>query len=234
MGPRILVVDDDSDIRALVAYHLQQAGMDVTEAATGREAAQLLDRQPFSLVILDILMDEMDGLTVLQHMRAAQLTMPVILLSARQDVTDKVVGLGLGADDYVGKPFSPTELVARVQAHIRRAEGMTAYARPKALVHGDLRLEPEAQVVYKRGEPIALSLTECLLLQALMEQPAAALTKSQLYARVWGHEMYNDNVLSVYIDRLRQKIEDNPRQPVYILTVWGLGYRLAPGQAVGA
>lgn len=103
-----------------------------------------------------------------------------------------------------------------------------------ALVHGDLRLDPEAQVVYKRGEPIPLSMTECLLLQALMEQPKAALTKSQLFARVWGHEAYNDNVLSVYIGRLRQKLEDDPRQPLYIQTVWGLGYRLVPGRAVGA
>lgn len=233
MGPRILIVDDDSDIRALVAYHLQQAGMDVTEASTGREAVRLLEQEPFALVILDIMMDEMDGLTVLQHMRQAQLTMPVILLSARQDVTDKVTGLGLGADDYVGKPFSPSELVARVQAHIRRA-GMAAPSGAQALAYGDLRLEPEAQVVYKRGEPIPLSMTECLLLQALMEQPKAALTKSQLFARVWGHEAYNDNVLSVYIGRLRQKLEDDPRQPLYIQTVWGLGYRLVPGRAVGA
>lgn len=225
--PRILVVDDEPDLLALLALHLEGAGMEVTRAASGAEALAAMAGGSFDLAVLDIMMDDVDGLEVLRRLRGQGVETPVILLSAHREDTVKVHGFGLGADDYVTKPFSPAELVARVQAHIRRARQVGVPPQSLRVACGPFTLDPQAQVVYKGEAAIPLSELEARLLQALLRRPDQAVGKMELYAEVWGHGGYDANALNVYISRLRRKIEDDPQQPRYIQTVWGLGYRFA-------
>lgn len=224
----VLIVDDDREIRNLIAFNLTEAGMNVSHASTGNEALQQLGAATFYLVILDIMMKDMDGFDVLRQMRAQSLNTPVILVSARQEDIDKIHGLGIGADDYITKPFSPQELVARAKAHIRRFTQKGFIGGPSELgilEYGIFRLEPASRIVYKREQPIQLTETESLLLQALMKSPRRPLTKVGVYKEVWGEQNYNENLLNVGISRLRNKIEDDPKNPRCIQTVWGLGYR---------
>lgn len=229
----VLVVDNEPELLELLELNLHKAGLRVTKAQSGLAALELLQKFTFDLVILDIIMDELDGFAVLEHIRNASLEMPVILLSAKSDVESKIQGLGIGADDYVTKPFSIAELVARVQAHLRRASKATPIAHGIAYTYGNLTLHPAGQIVYKNGELIQLSETETKLLLALMKRPNQAIAKTRLFQEVWGHSDYDENSLNVYINHLRKKIEDNPHAPRYIITVWGVGYLFA-GDALWA
>ena len=224
-GENILIVDNEPDLLDLVALHLEGAGMVVSRAASGSEAMTLLASRSFDLIILDIMMDDIDGFEVLQRMRSMSLEIPVILLSAKREDESKVHGFSIGADDYVTKPFSPMELVARVQAHIRRYRKIQPFPQSYKLTCGTMTLDPEAQVLYKHGRPILLSGTEAKILYCLMQRPNQVIAKMELFEQVWGHDHYDDNSLNVYMSRLRQKIEDDPHQPIYIQTVWGMGYR---------
>ncbi len=221
----ILIVDNEPDLLDLVRIHLEDAGMKVTLASSGVDALMMVDAHSFDLIILDIMMDDLSGFEILERFRSLQLETPILLLSAKQEEESIVYGFGIGADDYVTKPFSPAELVARVQAHIRRSQIIQSSPQSILLTYSPFTLDAYSQIVYKQQIPISLSEKETRLLYALMKRPNQAIAKMELFALVWGHQKYDENSLNVYINYLRYKIEDEPRKPKYIQTVWGLGYR---------
>jgi len=226
---RILVADDEIDIRNLVKIGLEENGYDVLTAEDGQEAWDILSSQEVGLAILDVMMPVLDGFSLLRKIREHS-TIPVIFLTARTDDLDKVLGLGLGADDYLAKPFSVRELVARVGAHLRRSH---EYLNPKervastTITYGDLSIDNGTCCAFKGGRPIELGAKECRLLLHFMENPERVFTKRQLYQAVWDEELYyDDNTVMVHISRLRSKIEDDPHQPEYLKTIRGIGYKL--------
>ncbi len=222
MAYKILVVDDELTLLNTVRAYLEQEGYAVQTATNGRSALLTFrDFQP-DLVVLDIMLPEIDGLEVLHQLRQRS-DVYVIMLTAKADEADKVIGLGLGADDYVTKPFSPRELVARIKAALRRLGGGSV---KKELVSARVRLDEEARLAWKDGQPLDLTPIEFDLLQTLMGHHGRALSREQLIEQVWGYDYYGDDrVVDVHIGRLRKKVEDDPAQPALIATVWGAGYR---------
>jgi len=224
----ILVADDESDIRNLVKISLEENGYTVLTAQDGKEAWDILSTHDISLAILDVMMPVMDGFNLLRKIRQHS-TIPVIFLTARTDDMDKVLGLGLGADDYIAKPFSVAELVARAGAQLRRNN---EYLSPKekpatSITYGDLTIDREKCCVFKSGEPIELGAKEYRLLLHFMEHPERVFTKRQLYQAVWDEEYYyDDNTIMVHISRIRNRIEDDPQKPRYLKTIRGIGYKL--------
>lgn len=223
-GERILVVDDEAEIRELITKNLKREGMEIFHAEGGRKALQILQEKSIDMIILDIMMEDMDGFDVLRKIREQQSQLPVMFLSARQEDYDKVLGLGLGADDYMTKPFSPAELTARVKAHIRRSQSFNNKQEPM-LTRGALCLNINDYTLTKNDAMLELSATEFKLLRFFMQQPMKVFTKAQIYRGVWEDDFYDDNSVMVYISHLREKIEDNPRDPQYIQTVRGIGYK---------
>ncbi|XID90413.1 response regulator transcription factor [Paenibacillaceae bacterium WGS1546] len=223
---RILVVDNEPQLLDLVELHLTQSGLRAERADSGHAALKQLDEAAFDLVILDIMMDEMDGFAVLKRIRGSGREMPVILLSAIHEENSKIHGLGLGADDYVTKPFSPAELVARVQAHLRRAHQSVPVERMMTYSYGNLRLDPNGQILYRNNQAIPLTATETKIMLALLKRPNQTLPKTLLFEEAWGHRNYDENSINVFMNMLRKKIEEDPREPRYIQTVWGVGYFL--------
>lgn len=222
MAHKILVVDDEATLLNTVRAYLEQEGYTVQTATDGRTALLIFrDFQP-DLVVLDIMLPEVDGLEVLRQLRQTS-DVYVIMLTAKADEADKVIGLGLGADDYVTKPFSPRELVARIKASLRRLSGRQT---PKELISTHLRVDEEARLAWKDGQPLDLTPIEFDLLHTLMHHRGRALSREQLIEQVWGYDYYGDDrVVDVHIGRLRKKVEDDPTQPTLIATVWGAGYR---------
>jgi len=227
MDKHILVVDNEPEMLDLVELHLVQSDFRVTRADSGIAALKRLSETAFDLVILDIMMDGLDGFAVLKRIRSGAMEMPVILLSAKHEVDSKIYGLGSGADDYVTKPFSPSELVARVLAHLRRAHKTVPIEQMMTYTFGNLTLNPAAQILYKEKQVISLSATETKIMLALMKRPNQTIAKIRLFEEVWAHSQYDENSINVYMNFLRKKIEEDPRQPRYIQTVWGVGYLLA-------
>jgi len=237
----VLVVDDDDSLRELVAAQLGREGFRALTAASGEEALSVLapapslaaPREGFALVILDIMLGGVDGFEVLKAIRRSRPDLPVILLSARAEDYDKVLGFGLGADDYVTKPFSPAELMARVKARLIRKPA--ASVDPPACVEaGPFRLDVEGCVLYKAGRALELTAREFGLMRLFLENPGRVFTKAQIYGRVWEGDFYEDNTVMVHISRLRDKVEDDSGSPEYILTVRGLGYKFSPAARGGA
>jgi DNA-binding response OmpR family regulator len=222
MAYKVLIVDDEVTLLNTVHAYLEQEGYAVQTATDGRSALLTFrDFQP-DLVVLDIMLPEIDGLEVLRQLRQRS-DVYVIMLTAKADEADKIIGLGLGADDYLTKPFSPRELVARIKAALRRLGGGSA---KKELVSARLRLDEEARLAWKDGQPLDLTPIEFDLLQTLMDHHGRALSREQLIEQVWGYDYYGDErVVDVHIGRLRKKVEDDPAQPTFIATVWGAGYR---------
>ena len=227
---RILVADDDSDIRNVVGAVLQREGMRVTFAADGAEAIQHLQTRTIDLAILDLMMPRVDGFEVLRHIRSRGIDQPVIFLSARGEETSQVLGLGLGADDYIVKPFSSAALVARVKAHLRRYQALKE-REPQAertITIRELRIDLAACEVSLAGKRIALTAREYELLCFLASHPGQVFTREQLFRQVWGEEYYSDdNTVTVHISRLREKLDCRGGQEQWIQTVRGLGYRFA-------
>jgi DNA-binding response OmpR family regulator len=224
----VLVVDDEPIVRDVVVRYLENAGFDTLEAEDGIVARELLEKKMPSAIVLDLMMPRMDGLELCRWIRARS-DVPVIMLTALGEEADRIVGLELGADDYVTKPFSPRELAVRVKAVLRRA---TAGA-PKAelLEVGDLRVDAGAREVVKAGEPLRLTATEFDLLWFLASHPRRVFSRQQLMKSVWGYQpSFDTGTVTVHIRRLREKIEDDPSRPRYLETVWGIGYRFTPGQ----
>ena len=224
---KILIADDENDIRNLVKISLEENGYTVLTAQNGKEAWNILASQDIQLAILDVMMPVMDGFSLLRKIREHS-TIPVIFLTARTDDVDKVLGLGLGADDYIEKPFSIAELAARVGAQLRRNnEYISQKGKPKACItYGDLSIDKEKCCVYKNGRPIDLGAKEYKLLLHFMEHPEKVFTKRQLYQAVWDEDYYfDDNTIMVHISRIRNRIEDDPQNPRYLKTIRGIGYK---------
>jgi len=224
----ILIADDENDIRNLIKISLEENGYTVLTAQNGKEAWDILTSREVDLAILDVMMPVMDGFNLLRRIRERS-TIPVIFLTARTDDMDKVLGLGLGADDYLSKPFSVAELVARVGAQLRRSN---EYLSPKGksattITYGSLAIDREKCCAYKNGSPIELGAKEYKLLLHFMENPERVFTKRQLYHAVWDEEYYfDDNTVMVHISRIRNRIEDDPQKPKYLKTIRGIGYKL--------
>jgi DNA-binding response OmpR family regulator len=222
----ILVVDDDPIVRDVVVRYLERDGHRALVAEDGDRADELLRQEQLDLVVLDVMLPGKDGLELSRSIRSRS-SLPVILLTARGEEADRIVGLELGADDYVTKPFSPRELAARVRALLRRA---SALADPRrSLAFGDVTLDGDARQVRKAGEEVALTAREFDLLWFLAANPRKVFSRDQLMASVWGYEPALDSgTVTVHVRRLRTKVEDDPARPRHLQTVWGVGYRLTP------
>ena len=227
MTRRILVVDDDREVVRLIRAYLEQAGFEVLTAYDGEAAVHMLRREQPDLLLLDLMLPGRDGWDITRLVRAdpALAHLPIIMLTARVDDTDKIVGLELGADDYVTKPYNPREVVARVRARLRQQEG-----GPSVLRASDLVLDTRRREVRVGDRLIELTPTEFALLRVFMEQPGYVLTRGELMRRGLGVDFEGvERTLDSHIRNLRQKIEPNPAEPIYIFTVYGIGYRLAEG-----
>ncbi|MBU5590412.1 response regulator transcription factor [Clostridium sp. MSJ-4] len=222
----ILIAEDEQDIRDLIELHLIKEGYNVFKAENGLEALDIFKNNPIDLAILDVMMPKLDGFSLLKNIRENS-EIPVIFLTARDEDTDKVLGLGLGADDYMTKPFSPLELIARIQAQLRRYYKYSGKKARSTFTLGDLVLDKESCTVYKNDILLDLNAKEYKILELLMENPGRVYTKKQLYELVWQDSYYgDDNTIMVHISHIRDKIEDNQRSPKYLKTIRGIGYKL--------
>ena len=224
--PCVLIVDDDPTVSDVVARYLDQAGYGVRVVADGKLALQVALADPPALVVLDLMLPGLSGLDVFRELRA-RLPVPVIMLTALSDETDRLAGLELGADDYVTKPFSARELVLRVHSVLRRAMSAPAAASAE-LRDADLRLDAIAHQVWRDDEPLSLTVREYDLLLFMLQHPGEAFSREELLKRVWGWEFADHSTVTVHVRRLREKIELDPRHPVRVVTVFGVGYRYEP------
>ena len=226
--PTILVVDDEPSIREVVSIYLGRAGYRVLVAEDGQTALEILEREPPDLVVLDLMLPEIDGLEITRRLRAAG-EIPIIMLTARREEIDRILGLEMGADDYVVKPFSPRELVSRVKAVLRRTLGSAIARDEQPLVFADLHIDPVTRLVEVDGKERTLTAKEFDLLWVLARHPRQVFNRNQLLDLVWGMTEYVDpSTVTVHVRRLREKIEADPSNPRHIQTVWGVGYRFEP------
>ena len=223
----VLVVDDEPTIAEVVSRYLERAGYRTRVAADGAQALELVARQRPDLIVLDLMLPGIDGLEVMRRLRQPERErIGLILLTAKGEESDRVIGLRLGADDYVVKPFSPAELVARVDAVLRRVD--TAPAQEAPIVLSDMTIDPAGRQVYVRDEEVVLTQREFDVLLFLARHPGQAFSRNQLMDAIWQYSFYTDtSTVTVHIRRLRAKIESDPGQPRHIQTVWGVGYRFA-------
>ena len=229
---RVLLVEDEDSIREMVALNLKMAGWEVLEAPSAERALELMHQsQPCDAALLDIMLPGMDGLSLCETIRRDNSAIGIIMVSAKGQEEDKIRGLSIGADDYITKPFSVSELIARLEALARRvrrtaaAEGK-AVEEPDQLVSGPFVLDEKSRVLYKSGKPIDLTQVEFQIMELFFKNPATALVREKILEGVWGAGYYGDvKIMDVNIRRLRMKIEDEPSNPQHILTVWGYGYR---------
>jgi len=227
---RILIVEDDSSIAELERDYLEVAGFDVTISQDGVEGLKAIQNNEFDLILLDIMLPGLDGLEILKSMKEDK-DIPVLLVSAKKEEIDKIKGLSLGADDYITKPFSPGELVARVKAHMENYERLkqrfdAGIIKRQALTIRGLRIEKDSRRVFVNGQEVALAQKEFDLLLFLAQNPNRVFGREELFERIWGLESLGDSAtVTVHIARIREKIETDPSKPQYIETVWGAGYR---------
>ncbi len=225
---KILLVEDDREISAMLKNFLATENFEVVTAFDGESACDTFFSDRFCLVLLDLMLPKISGIAVMEKIRENS-TVPIIIISAKDTDSDKTLGLGLGADDYITKPFSVTEVLARIKANIRRS---TQYApeaaAPQAILEkGALVMNLNDYSVTKNGTKIELTSKEFEILKLLLQNPKKVYTKEQMYSLVWNDVYFGDeNAVNVHISRLRNKIEDNPRKPQYVVTVWGIGYKL--------
>ncbi len=223
----ILLVDDEDSVRRVLAFPLERDGYTVVQAADGEEALERFAEEPIDLVVLDIMLPRLDGLEVCKRLRASS-TVPIIMLTARDDELDKVIGLELGADDYITKPFSIREFRSRVRALLRRARAtpLAAEAEEERIELGELTIDVPRRSVVVRGEPVQLTYVEFELLRALAASPGRVFSRRMLLEALWKSADYRDpRTIDVHVRHLREKLEAEPRAPEYILTVRGVGYR---------
>jgi DNA-binding response OmpR family regulator len=226
-APRILLVDDEQPIQTLLTYPLQKDGYDVVAASDGREALARFGEQAFDLVVLDLMLPKLDGLEVCRRLRAQGKTVPIIMLTAKSEEIDKVLGLELGADDYITKPFSMREFRSRVKAALRRARISQAEPGDEApIASGELEIDLSKRSVILRGDTVQTTFVEFEILHALAGAPGRVFTRDMLLARVWGDSAYRDpRTIDVHIRHLREKLERDAKNPEYLFTVRGVGYR---------
>ncbi len=226
---KVLVVDDDREIVGAIVRLLKHEGIDAVCAYNGKQAVQLLGEEDVHLIILDIMMPEMDGISATIKIRNER-NIPIILLSAKTEESDKILGLSVGADDYITKPFSPPELMARVRSQLRRYMSLGDYT--SRLSHGDIRLgglvlSTAEKLLIVEGEPVKLTAKEYSILELLMSNAGKVFSAEQIYERVWHETAFAvENTVMVHIRRIREKIEINPRDPKYLKVVWGVGYKM--------
>ncbi len=228
---RILLVDDEPTVQTLLSYPLRKDGYEVVGADDGRQALDRFAEQPFDLVVLDVMLPVLDGLEVCRRLRARS-AVPIIMLTAKSEEIDKVLGLELGADDYITKPFSVREFRSRVKAALRRAElsRPDGAADQPAVETGELRIEPAKRAVSVRGHEVGTTFVEFELLLAMASAPGRVFTRDMLLERIWGDSSYRDpRTIDVHIRHLREKLERDPKVPEYIFTTRGVGYRFRDG-----
>lgn len=227
---RILVVDDDPELRTLLQRFLQEHGFHVRSVAGGKAMDEALRRDHADLIVLDLMMPEEDGLAILKRLRDGGERLPVIMLTARGDPVDKVLGLEMGADDYLAKPFLPRELVARINVQLRRLNSEPSLLRDELLIIGPLEVNLSTMRVKRDGQPVTLSSREFSLLAALARSPGRVLSRAQLIDRALGRDAeVTDRVIDVQIARLRRALGDDAADPQLIRTIWGTGYLLSAG-----
>ena len=226
----ILICDDERDIVNALKIYLADPNYTLFEAHTGAEALDILDREDIHLVLLDIMMPEMDGITALAKLRQVS-NVPVILLTAKSEDTDKILGLNVGADDYVTKPFNPVEVAARVRSQLRRYFQLGGgTVRPEVLTLGGIQMDDREKTVTLAGDPVSLTPTECDVLKLRLEHPGQVFSPREIYRRVWRDAPFgSENTVAVHIRHLREKIEIDPAEPRYLKVVWGQGYKLEKG-----
>ncbi|RYB93795.1 response regulator transcription factor [Nocardioides oleivorans] len=224
---RVLVVDDDATVREVVVDYLRNAGHQVHEAVDGAGALDAVHRVETDLVVLDVMMPGLDGLEVCRRLRRHS-DVPIVLLTALGGEQDRVVGLEIGADDYVTKPFSPRELVLRVDSILRRSASTADASVPPVVVDGDLVIDRPGRVVTVAGREAALTVREFDLLAHFVSRPGVAFSRDDLLQQVWGWSFGDQSTVTVHVRRLREKVEADPTNPTRLLTVWGVGYRWEP------
>lgn len=231
IGMKILLVEDDVEISDMLKKYLGTEGFEVTAAYDGESACEKFLEDEYALVLLDLMIPKRNGMEVMNFIREKSMV-PIIIVSAKDTDSDKTLGLGFGADDYVTKPFSVTEVLARIKANIRRSTQYAAGAAGEeraacSITRGELTINTSDYSVMKSGRKLELTAKEFEILKLLMTNPRKVYTKEQIYSSVWKDAYFGDeNAVNVHISRLRNKIEDNPREPKYVTTVWGIGYKL--------
>ncbi|MGN0424538.1 MAG: response regulator transcription factor [Acetatifactor sp.] len=228
---KILVVEDDKEIREGIDIYLKNQGFRVYQAANGQEGLKIIEQEELHLAIVDIMMPVMDGVTMLMKLRAMECEFPVIMLSAKSEEVDKIIGLNMGADDYVTKPFTPLELLARVRSHLRRySKYLTALGENGEKEHvytiGGLELNEDTVEVSVDGEPVRLTPMEFKILQLLIKNPGRVFSADDIYERVWNEKAVNTDTIMVHVRNIREKIEIDPKNPKYLKVVWGVGYKI--------
>lgn len=222
----VLVVDDDNEIRESIEIYLKNEGIIVIGACDGVEALAALEKEEIHLIIMDIMMPKMDGIKATFKIRESK-NIPIIMLSAKSEDTDKILGLNIGADDYVTKPFNPLELVARVKSQLRRYTNFGYFKEEDEIQVRGINLNKGTKTVNVNGEEVSLTPTEYKILELLMENKGRVFSIAEIYTRVWNEPFYNgENTVAVHIRRLREKIEINPKEPEYLKVVWGIGYKI--------
>ena len=226
----ILICDDEKDIVNALKIYLNDTNYQLFEAYTGKEALEIVEKENIHLILLDIMMPEMDGITAMAKIRAFS-NVPIILLTAKSEDTDKVLGLNVGADDYVTKPFNPVELLARVKSQLRRYIQLGgANVTPEVLMIGGIALDDKTKIVTVDGEKISLTPKEYDIIKLFMENPGRVMSPKEIYRQVWKEAPFGtDNTVAVHIRHLREKIEINPTEPRYLKVVFGQGYKLEEG-----
>lgn len=230
MNERILVADDDREIVSAIALLLEAEGYQVIKAYDGLAALEAAMDPALRLIILDVMMPRMDGLSAIMKIRQ-QRNLPILILSAKSEESDRVLGLSIGADDYISKPFYPAELTARVRSHLRRYVdfgGIHAVSGGEYIQNGRLQYDPNGHVLYSDGEPVHLTATELGIIDLFMRNQGRIFPAEEIYQRVWNEEIAYapENTVMVHIRHIREKIEWNPRDPQYIKVVWGIGYKM--------
>ncbi|MED4286005.1 response regulator transcription factor [Priestia megaterium] len=226
MKDRILIIDDDEQIRNLIAIYLENEGFEALKVSNALSGLALLEEQEVDLIILDIMMPQMNGIDAAFKIREEK-NMPIIMLSAKSEDMDKISGLTAGADDYLTKPFNPLELIARVKSQIRRYKKYNERAERDIIQIGDLEINRSTRLVFVRGQEIRLTPKEFDILELLVRHKGTVMSMGKIYEAVWQEDAFkSDNTVMVHITKIREKIEDNPKKPIYIKTIWGVGYRI--------
>ena len=225
----ILICDDERDIVSALKIYLSSEGYTLFEAYTGREALEVVKKHDIHLILMDIMMPEMDGISATAKLRET-CNVPIILLTAKSEDTDKVLGLNMGADDYITKPFNPMEVLARVRSQLRRYTSLGGMEqKPNRIVIGGIALDDDTKTVTVDGEPVSLTPIEYNILLLLMRHPGRVYSSAQIYEKVWNESAFgSEGAVAVHIRHLREKLEINPSEPRYLKVVWGLGYKMEP------
>ncbi|MBR4079277.1 MAG: response regulator transcription factor [Christensenellaceae bacterium] len=224
---RVLICDDDRDIVSALKIYLSAEGYELYEAYTGREALKIVKENPIDLILMDIMMPEMDGIVVTAKLRE-KTNIPIIFLTAKSESADKILGLNIGADDYITKPFEPLEVLARVRSQLRRYTNFGGKSEQKnRLVIGGIELDDESRIVTVDGEEISLTPMEYNILHLLMKNPGKVFSSAEIYETIWNESSFgSQNSVAVHIRHLREKIEITPSEPRYLKVVWGQGYKI--------